>query len=651
MADDKIVIQIQLDDGTVKEGFLNIQKQADKSAKAIGDAYEKETTSLTKLIAGSAIGNIIANTITSAFSKAFGSIRDLVSDGIGNAIATDNAFNKLNSSLALVGRYSQETSQELANFANELQATQNIGDDAALSLLSYATNFTKTTDQTKLATQAAIDFAAATGEDVNSSLKGIVGTLSGSTGLLTKLVPELKTLTKEQLLAGDAIDVIAKKFEGFAGQQVNTFDGAIKRLSLTFEDLTKSFGFIVTRSPALIAAFNAVSNIIQKIISGLDFQGKDPLKPILESAVQLLGVLSSLIAAVESVTSSIMTVVKVFVTGISAIGTGIQGAAALINESLASIGIVSQETADKSGKAFDESFKRLQNNANSTADSFKNIFNQDFATGLQNQLLIVNDAVVGASGTLLEFKNQSETTFDPLAEKLKAFNEGLISTKETLIAQLPELAGQINQFFGSISTDSVKTTQDLANLNQKVTAFSSNITATSAAISSAFKNGVQTAVVSGISRIGASLAQGSKAFDGFGKQVLGIIGDMAIQIGTTILAIGTAVDAMAKSLTTFFGGFAIVAGIALIAIGGLLKSLSGGSATAGTNAGATAGGGSGGADLSPTSDLNQLEQQKQQNAIAVNIQGDVLDSKDTSLRIVELIQQYGDLNGGNTVVS
>ena len=91
------------------------------------------------------------------------------------------------------------------------------------------------------------------------------------------------------------------------------------------------------------------------------------------------------------------------------------------------------------------------------------------------------------------------------------------------------------------------------------------------------------------------------------------------------------------------GTAAIAAGAGLIALGTILKSFAGGAA----GAGAPIGGGGGGV-ASATSDTEIAEEQEREEPetrIAVNIQGDVLDSDETGLRIVELLNKELDTSG------
>ena len=113
---------------------------------------------------------------------------------------------------------------------------------------------------------------------------------------------------------------------------------------------------------------------------------------------------------------------------------------------------------------------------------------------------------------------------------------------------------------------------------------------------------------------------------------------MAIQLGKTAILTGIAMESLGK-LT---GTTAIIAGAGLIALGTILKSYAGGGGGEGANVGAGGGGGSSFDFAGTTPDqtaFTQFEQEKEKTAVTVNIQGNVLDSDESGIRIVDLINQ------------
>ena len=155
----------------------------------------------------------------------------------------------------------------------------------------------------------------------------------------------------------------------------------------------------------------------------------------------------------------------------------------------------------------------------------------------------------------------------------------------------------------------------------------------------------------GIQALGASLVVGSSAFDNFGQTVLNILGDLMINIGQSILAAQIALQQLFISLTNPANAFAgIATAIALIGVGAALKAVaSSGNANASAATSAPAPTFSGGVTdtgglpvVEPRDDLRQRQAEQQ---VSVVINGDVLDSDQSGIRIVELINSAFDKQG------
>ena len=186
-------------------------------------------------------------------------------------------------------------------------------------------------------------------------------------------------------------------------------------------------------------------------------------------------------------------------------------------------------------------------------------------------------------------------------------------------------------------------TKALANSLKKVTKETNNLGKVGAANAKLINKTIAQALTKtasqGIQALTKSLLLGQDGFANFGKAVAGILGDLSIQLGEQLILSGIGIEALRK----LGGTAAIAAGAGLIALGTILKSFAGGAA----GAGAPIGGGGGGV-ASATSDTEIAEEQEREEPetrIAVNIQGDVLDSDETGLRIVELLNKELDTSG------
>ena len=198
--------------------------------------------------------NLAANAVTGAFNAIIDSIRTAIR-GIRNffresielASVQEDAVTRLRNALTLTDQFSESRIQQMQNFASALQAVSTVGDEAALSGMSLAVAMGATAEQAMLATQAAADLSAATGKTFDTALQQTVKTLGGFAGELGETIPELKELTLEELRAGEGLELIAKRFDGFAKANTRTFSGALKQLQNAWGDLKEELGLPIIR--------------------------------------------------------------------------------------------------------------------------------------------------------------------------------------------------------------------------------------------------------------------------------------------------------------------------------------------------------------------------------------------------------------------
>lgn len=569
MADDRIEIEVVLDDGSIKKGFAKVQSEGKKSSRDLSRSFQ----GLTSTILG----------IGTALAGVFAGRRILAA-----AAQQEAAVQELNTSLRLAGSFSQEASESFQRFASELQNTTRFGDEAILQQLALARNFARSNEEAQKLVEVAVDLSEATGITLDSAVRNLGKTFAGLTGELGESVPIIRTLTAEQLKSGAALDLLAQRFGGAAAQNVQTFSGRIEQIGNLFGDFLEQLGLIVTRSPALTAVFGVIADAFSNVISGLrEFRaGGDIFGDFIRQLLVFRNAVTTLFVAPIEIA---FNTVKVAFNGIrlafQTLIAGIAGGASRLVSFFApdsELATNLKTFAQSSGEVFAE----LEEG---TAQSVRNIFQTDVTEETQAFLDRLNDAVT--------------------------------NVKEGPFKNLEQAAAETSQ----------KVNQNLFNIGSFL----------SGPLSTLIKNGV--------ARIGASLVQGGAAFSGFGKFVLGILGDLLINVGFAVSGIGKAIEALRVSLVSITGGFAIAAGLALIALGGVLKGLAGGAGGLGvTGTAGTATGGGGviapGTTLAPEVEDEAVEAQ-QQTAVTVNVQGDVFDSRETGLRIADILNESFDTEG------
>jgi len=152
-----------------------------------------------------------------------------------------------------------------------------------------------------------------------------------------------------------------------------------------------------------------------------------------------------------------------------------------------------------------------------------------------------------------------------------------------------------------------------------------------------FTNGI----VNGLKAFGEALVTGENAFAALGKQLLKTLGQFAIMVGQFFILAGRGLGSI--PFLQFSAAGAIAAGAALIVLGGVLTGLAGGGAGGGGSAGA--GGAVGGGATDPITgepDQDLAEDMEPRQQITVNIQGNVLDRRESGLEIVEILEEAFD---------
>lgn len=174
----------------------------------------------------------------------------------------------------------------------------------------------------------------------------------------------------------------------------------------------------------------------------------------------------------------------------------------------------------------------------------------------------------------------------------------------------------------------------------------------SKSIADSLENGAVRTISSAFQSLGKTLVDSGDDFKGFLGTVLNILGDLAISIGTTVIASSKAIAALKASL--FAGPAAPIAlGGALIAIGAALKvfgSKFGGSSTGSIPTSASGGGVAAGGDVGvPDTAIadapTDREARPEQTQVQLIVQGDILDSQETGTRIAKILSDAFEKDG------
>ena len=576
-----IVVELDLDDLNAQKELKKFEGEAKKSGDKSGSNFSD----------GFAVGlkSLAKNAAIAAAAVAAIGGGLAIRAGVRAAQQQEDAIKRLNTALSIAGDFSEEASQDFQRFASELQNVSRFGDEVILNQIALAKSFGATNDQAKQAAQAGADLAEAFGIDIESATRNAAKTLGGYAGELGEVIPELKELTTEQLRAGEGIRLLNERFGGTARQQVQTFSGAISQASNAFGDLLEEVGFFITQSPVLTKLIGFIGKGFKTVSDAIsDFRGNGDI-----------------------------------------FGNAIRSAAnfsqAIIDFVIRPLEIVFNVAA-RLAKSIEEPFLNVVN-------SIGNFFNQLFEK-IKPVLDFVGQEVGfffdGIKAKAEELNTEEGGLLAGVLDE-KSFTDTLNSGLQSLIAFVDTAEPKVKTGLKNIREEGKKTAETL-----KVSADQ---------INQAWRNSLVKGVSGGIQTVITSIAKGENAIENFGNFILGVFGDLAIQLGEFFIATGLA---KAKLFALDPTG-TIVAGVALVALGSILKSFSGG-------AGSSTGGGSGGgattggtAELAESTealdDPDNFRERQVASNVNIRVEGSLVRQEELGLFIQDTLNEVNQKNG------
>lgn len=181
----------------------------------------------------------------------------------------------------------------LRDQADALSIVTGATDTAILSTQALIAGFGATPEQTQKLTAAAVEAAAALGVSLDQAAGQVAKTLGGYAGELGELIPELRNLTKEQLQAGEAADVLLERFGGTA-EATRTAETGFRNLSNAISDYIRSTVSGVSQSEGLTEALDDLAASIranQEAIPGF-LRGLEQLREDARGTAPVLGTLT-----------------------------------------------------------------------------------------------------------------------------------------------------------------------------------------------------------------------------------------------------------------------------------------------------------------------------------------------------------------------
>lgn len=225
-------------------------KQEEEAAKKAGKA-SKSLTSIFQENGGAAAGfagkmqnlavtgGVVAASITATIAVVKSFISKL-HEATESYKVQEKAEGALQAAAANNPYLSGEGVQRLKEYASQLQGVTNFGDEGTIDVMAQLAASGRSEAEIMKLIGAASDYAAAKHISLEAAVGNLNKSYGGLAGELGELFPEVKALSEEQLKNGEAVDIIAKKYQGFAK---NAADSSIQAKN-AFGDFMKSIGRI-----------------------------------------------------------------------------------------------------------------------------------------------------------------------------------------------------------------------------------------------------------------------------------------------------------------------------------------------------------------------------------------------------------------------
>jgi hypothetical protein len=624
---DKIVVEVDLDKIKVDKPFSGVEKEAKRSSKKVADTFSGDLNS-----AFGGIGAVLKKNI--GLAVAAGAALTF-KKSIDAAIIQEEAINDLNTALLLSGQYSGAVSTDFQNFASQLQKVTTFGDEAIISQIALAKSLGLTNDETKKVVTTAADLAARFNMDLGTATRELTKAMQGLPSTLDRQIPALKRLTKEQRAAGGALELLTEQFAGSASAKTRTYKGSLDQLGNSFGDILEGFGQFIVKNDAIIKVINKTTAILGDLAKSASASASAFNSIFKEDSKEEIDIVNKRLSESAKKINGIEASLKNLKDGFS------------INK------LFGQDPSDS---AF---FKGLEKSLEEAKNQRKELLAQraDILNGRKNankeEVLDdkkSNDEILRQRQELdNQLKAMGFMSVERVKEEFALKNEALKQAREIeligeqeFIDQKLELKLQESERIRQIEErnleNSAKNSESLA------AAFAVSLKKMDISLMQ-FANTLKNVFTAGLGNafesMGAALRKGESLSKAFIDSVNNSLAEAASAAGDYYIKLGIAKIATGVDPT---GPATLAGGLGLKTLAGFLGAAGSGSAVSSSPSGRSAQNGFGGFREEPTvEDRPQIR--APETSVVVNIQGDVLDSDESGLRVVDLINKAFDKQG------
>ena len=524
---------------------------------------------------------------------------------------------------------------------------------------------------TGISASAGVEFSELTGAVAAFTKQGLKTdiAITGLRQALVSVVKPTKEAQDEAKRLGLQFDTAAIKSKGLAGflKSVQTATngnslslsklfGNVRALTPILTTVNGNFGEFERILQQTSVSAGATAEAFQVISENLDFKLKQRSQEIQNFALIILrsfkdafgGAVASAIPSIEAIQEAVIGlagfvrdfIIAPFELAFNVIRTGFKGLVFIVDAAIAQVLSILNSTlvpllkklnigaalvegietaAATTTQVANEAFEELASAADKTFEGTIYDRTDKFIENVKQNVAESNNIILEGQEQLASAMAETETT------------GGLAGTAEQQQSVFQNLSDGFTGF-----TD--KALSDTERLNAAMKKLAANTVKAGERMRAGIANGI----AQGFAAFGAALVKGENALGAFVKAFFSAIGQMAIQQGAFFLLEGLGLLFTPGGQAQ--GAALIKVGASMAALGGALTALSGGGASVG---GGEFGAGGVGSIDSGSQFLTDQEEEREAPAttVGVTINGDVLDSEESGLRILNLLNDAFDKEG------
>ena len=475
---------------------------------------------------------------------------------------------------ALQGR--ADLTRDLGRLASELQGKTLFGDEATLEAAAQLAMFVKEEEQIKKLLPLIQDMAQAKNMDLVQTAGLVAKTIGSSTNALSRYGLEITGVAGSSERAESAIEALNGTFKGFAETAAKTGTGSITKFKNTVGDLNEQVGSFIITWQNFLATSKLVNGVLsetnktltilsawgdfsfwERFFSPFESQSKTyarALKKIEEQAKKTERGIYDMAQDAMPADSPTMVNIRALLKDIQDLGEFSGKRATELKEPAPEVKTKYEELNNTLAE-----LKKTQADLAARNKDISDITAR--ISGIQLEIDKI-DELIQKKQESSYFDTKYGGTFTPAASITGTKTTGLSTTI------LTESTGQLADMGGLIEANTLKAETAMMAMRDTTIDIGREI------------EGVFQSMAVGIGESLGNMIAGVEGYDNAGNMILGVLADLAIQVGQIAVGVGVATLGIKESLESLNPVVAIAAGTALIALGtaakGMLKSAAGG---------------------------------------------------------------------------